>query len=116
MSRRNCHAGDDHLYRESLDYQAFPDHFFQHRNGHNVVSPLNEPVPVGALVPQYCGRCVPDEDILVRKERTAVVHQVGQSDMGDVCGGEELCYHSPIILMENCGSPIDIDELNIDDK
>ena len=37
--------GDDHLDRESLNYQAFPDHFFLHWNGYNVVLPLNEPVP-----------------------------------------------------------------------
>ena len=53
----------------------------------------------------------------MRKEKRAVVvDEVGQSDMCDVCGGEELNYRSPIILMENCGSPIDIDALNIDDK
>ena len=103
--------GNDHLDRESLNYQAFPDHFFQHWNGYNVVSPLNEPVPVGAVVAQYYGHYVPDEDIPVRKEKTAaVVDEVVQSDIGDVCGGEELHYRSPIILMENCGSPIDIDD------
>jgi len=137
--------------------------------------PLHEPVPVGALVPQYYGYYIPDEDIPVRKEkRAAVVDEVGQSDTGDVGGGEELDnmqpentaqteagsdmdvddqaqnddnqdgeqsgsddasmapatdrkkdeeedeekfhYRSPIILMENCGRPIDIDALNIDDK
>ena len=72
---------------------------------------------MGALVPQYHGHYVPDEDIPATKEkRTAVVDEVGQTDMGDVCGGEELRYRSPIILMESCGSPIDIDALNIDDK
>ena len=59
--------GDDRLERESLNYQVFPNHFFQHWNGYNAVSPLNEPVPVGALVPQYQGHYVPDEDIPVRK-------------------------------------------------
>ena len=109
--------GDDHLDRESVDYQAFPDHFFQHWNGYNVVSPLYEPVPVGALVPQYYGHYVPDEDIPLRKEKRAVVvDEVGQSDMCDVCGREEFHYPSPIILMEICGSPIRIDALNIDDK
>ncbi|EDQ98814.1 uncharacterized protein LACBIDRAFT_296154 [Laccaria bicolor S238N-H82] len=109
--------GDDHLDRESLKYQVFPDHFFQHWNGYNIVSPLHEPVPVGALVPQYYGHHVPDKDIPVRKEkRVAAVDDVGQSDMGDVGGGEELHYRSPIILMENCGSLIDIDTLNINDK
>ena len=166
--------GDHHLNKEWLNYQAFPDHFFQHWNGYNVVPPLDEPVPVGALVPQYYGYYIPDEDIPVRKEkRAAVVDEVGQSDTGDVGGGEELDnmqpentaqteagsdmdvddqaqnddnqdgdqsgsddasmapatdrkkdeedeekfhYRSRIILMENCGRPIDIDALNIDDK
>ena len=109
--------GDDRLERESLNHQAFPDRFFQHWNGHNVVSPLNESVPVGALVPQYYGHFVPDEDIPARKEkRAAVADEVGQSDMDDVCGREEFHYRSPIILMENCGSPTDIDALNTDNK
>ena len=44
---------------------------------------------MGALVPQYHGHHVPDEDIQVRKEkRAAVVDEVGQSDMCDVCGGK----------------------------
>ena len=82
--------GDDHLDRESVNYQMFPDHFFQHWNGYNVVSPLTEPVPVGALVPQYYGHYVPDEDIPVRKEtRVTVVDGARKADMGDVCGGEE---------------------------
>ena len=68
-------------------------------------------------MPQYYGHYVPDEVIPVRKEtRAAVVDEVVQSDMGDVGGGEEVRYRSPIILMENCESPIDIDALNIDDK
>ena len=72
---------------------------------------------MGALVSQCYGHYVPDEDIPVRKEkRGAVVDEVGQPDMNDVGGGEELPYCGPIILMENCGSPIDVDALNIDDK
>ena len=51
-----------------------------------------------------------------KEERAVVVDEVGRTDMGDVCSGEELPYRSPIILMESCGSPIDIDALNIDDK
>ena len=86
-------------------------------NGYNIVSLLHEPVPVRALVPQYYGHHVPDEDIPVRKEkRAALVDEVVQSDMGDVGGEEEVRYRSPIILMENCGSPIDIDALNINNK
>jgi len=166
--------GDVHLIKESRNYQVFPDHFFQHWNGYNVVPPLHEPVPVGALVPQYYGYYTPDEDIPVRKKkRAAVVDEVGQPDVGDIGGGtepentaqikvgnemdidggdqaqnggnqdrdqsggddasmaselaadrkededeneEKIHYRSPIILMENCGSEINIDALNIDDK
>ncbi|EDR00143.1 uncharacterized protein LACBIDRAFT_314667 [Laccaria bicolor S238N-H82] len=128
--------GDAHLSREARNYQAFPDHFFQHWNGYNVVPPLHEPVPVGALVPQYYGHYVPVEDIPVRKEkRETGVDEVVQSDAGDVDDDasmesepvtdesegesedeENSVYRSPIILMENCGSPININALNIDDK
>ncbi|KAG2070566.1 hypothetical protein BDR04DRAFT_1142719 [Suillus decipiens] len=42
---------DLHLAQEAENYQSFPDHFFQHWTGYNIVPPIHDPVPVGALCP-----------------------------------------------------------------
>jgi hypothetical protein len=52
--------GDGHLAREAENYQAFPRHFFEHWNGYNIVPPINYPVPVTPVVPQYYGYYVVD--------------------------------------------------------
>ncbi|KAG2343529.1 hypothetical protein BDR05DRAFT_855627, partial [Suillus weaverae] len=75
----------------------FPDHFFQHWNGYNVVSPIQDPVPVGALCPQFYGYYTPDDP----------------TD-GEYWGRAR--YLSPILLLEHCGREIDPDELCQDDK
>ena len=41
---------------------AFPDHMFEHWNGYNVIPPLTEPTPVGAVVPQFYGFYVPEDN------------------------------------------------------
>ncbi|KAG1727069.1 uncharacterized protein EDB91DRAFT_1061351, partial [Suillus paluster] len=86
---------DLHLDREAKNYQSFPDHFFQHWNGYNVMPPLHDPVPIGALCPQFYGYYTPD----------------------DPTDGTSLPdYLSPILLLENCGREIDPEELSLDDK
>ncbi|KAI6125845.1 hypothetical protein EDD16DRAFT_1556364 [Pisolithus croceorrhizus] len=42
---------DVHLAREAQNYQASPQHFFQHWNGYNLVRPIHNPVPLHAVVP-----------------------------------------------------------------
>lgn len=86
---------DHHLAREANNYQSFPDHFFQHWNGYNVMPPLHDPVPVGALCPQFYGYYTPDDP---------------------TDGTSRPNYLSPILLLEYCGTEIDPDELCIDDK
>jgi len=82
---------DRHLSREAKNYQSFPAHLFEHWNGYNVIQPLHDPVPVGAVVPQFYGYYVPEKN-------------------------EEDEYLSPILLLENCGVPINAEALNEDDK
>ncbi|KAI0064459.1 hypothetical protein BV25DRAFT_1782348, partial [Artomyces pyxidatus] len=83
---------DRHLAAEARNYQRFPKHLFQHWNGYNVLPPLHDPVPVGAVVPQFYGHYVP--------EKTNAE-------------AEDL---SPIMLLEDCGKPIDPRKLNLDDR
>lgn len=85
---------DVHLAREAENYQSFPSHLFQSWDGYNLIPPLLDPVPVNAVVPQFYGYYIPTE----KQE------------------GESRPYLSPILLLEDCGVPIDPNELNIDDK
>jgi hypothetical protein len=85
---------DGHLGPEAENYQSFPAHLFEHWSGYNVVPPLHNPFPLGAAVPQFYGYYVPEEN----DENQAAP------------------YLSPILLLENCGIPIDPDALNQDDK
>ena len=81
-----------HLRLESSNYQRFPMSFFQHFNGYNIIAPIHEPTPVGAVAPQFYGFYEPEES-------------VGQKN-----------FLSPILLMEHCGSQVDVDNLGYDDK
>ncbi|KAK0222320.1 hypothetical protein IW262DRAFT_974802 [Armillaria fumosa] len=83
---------DDQLRHEAKNYQRFPAHFFQHWNGYNIVKPLHDPTPIGAIVPQFYGYYEPEN---------------GDDDQG---------YLSPILLLEDCGTPIDVEALDIDDR
>ncbi|KAH7910405.1 hypothetical protein BJ138DRAFT_112336 [Hygrophoropsis aurantiaca] len=92
--------GDTHLAREAINYQGFPSHFFQHWSGFSLVSPLHrDPVPAGALVPQFYGYYTPDLRVSATKPRR-----------------RQRQYLSPILLLEHCGVPIEAEELTRDDK
>jgi len=86
---------DAHLEREAKNYQLFPSHFYEHWNGYNVMPPLHNPVPVGALCPQFYGYYTPDDP---------------------TDGTSRPDYLSPILLLEHCGSQIIPEDLNQDDR
>jgi hypothetical protein len=86
------HKDDPHLAREAKVYQAFASHLSEHWSGYNLVRPSREPVPVGAVVPQFYGYYAP-----APREP----------------GAE---YLSPVMLLENCGMPLDTAVLNADQK
>lgn len=117
------HKGDTHLDREAKNYQKFPAHFFKHFTGYNIVHPFHEPVPLGALVPQFYGYYVPDDSVPAR----ICDRDVKGSGMPGKEGAKtwratelEYEYRSPILLIEDCGEPIcplmPGDELSIDEK
>ena len=87
---------DPHLAREAENYQSFPTHLSEHWSGYNIIPPLHDPVPVGAVVPQFYGYYVPAEN-----------------KPGDE---SSPTYLSPILLLENCGIPIHPKRLNRDEK
>lgn len=83
---------DIDMHRKEADnYQRFPKHFFEHWSGFNICPPMNAPVPVGPVVPQFYGYYVPE----------------------DAAADE---YQSPILLIEKCGIPIEAEELSVDDR
>ncbi|KIM53988.1 hypothetical protein SCLCIDRAFT_1222410 [Scleroderma citrinum Foug A] len=91
---------DTHLKREARNYQSFPDHFFQHWNGYNLIRPLHGPVPVHALVPQFYGYYIP--------------HDIPASTASNGESGKP--YLSPILLLEQCGVPVVPSKLSKDDR
>jgi hypothetical protein len=68
----------------------FPAHILTHWKGRGVIPPLQDSTPMGALVPQFYGFYVPEQQ------------------------NEE--YQSPIMLLEDCGSPVNPEKLNVDDR
>ena len=82
-----------HLRREAENYQNFPSPLFEHWNGYNVIHPMHDPTPVGAVVPQFYGFYVPDKS--------------------EVKEGQ---YMSPLLLLEHCGVQVDPTNLPIDDR
>ncbi|KAL1743706.1 hypothetical protein HDZ31DRAFT_64780 [Schizophyllum fasciatum] len=75
--------GDQHLAHEARIYAKFPASLAQHREGTKEYKQLTCPVPLGAIVPQFYGYYVPNEE----------------SEDGE--------YLSPILLVEACGTPVE---------
>ncbi|KZV77143.1 hypothetical protein PENSPDRAFT_597002 [Peniophora sp. CONT] len=110
--------GDLHLAREGENYQAFPSYFSEHWNGYNVLQPLHDPTPCGALVPQFYGYYVPQGGF------TPVVNEVvpdpgpasDSASESEVVSRLPADYISPILLLEHCGVPIQLGDLSEDDR
>lgn len=82
-----------HLRDEAKSYQEFPRHFYEHWTGYNVIPPIMDPVPVGAVVPQFYGYYIPDESNGPKRD--------GQ-------------FMSPILLLEHCGIQVDTTKLPLE--
>lgn len=83
---------DVHLEREARNYQKFPTNLFEHWD----VPPLHDPVPVGAVVPNFYGYYTPEKR--------------------EVDKNGYVQYLSPILLIEDCGVPIVTRRLGEDDS
>ncbi|KAJ3795545.1 hypothetical protein GGU11DRAFT_810440 [Lentinula aff. detonsa] len=84
--------GDNHMKREAANYQRFGMQFSQHWTGYTLATPLQDPTPMGAITPVFYG--------YYSKEDSS------DSDQ----------YFSPILLLEDCGTPIEPDKLDFDDR
>ncbi|KAJ7476960.1 hypothetical protein B0H11DRAFT_2031403 [Mycena galericulata] len=92
VSRREAR---EFLHHEAAAYDAFPEHLAQEFCGYALVPGLKYPVPVGAVVPKFFGFYVPE-------------------DSGYDAGN--ITEPSPILLLEECGNPIDPHNLSHDNK
>ncbi|KAH8824444.1 hypothetical protein DL96DRAFT_1531667 [Flagelloscypha sp. PMI_526] len=88
---------DGHMATEARNYEMFPSYFFEHWSGYHLVPPIQDPVPLGALVPQYYGHYVKptlDAD-------------------GDLSMDSDF---PPLMLVEHCGTQAEPWNLNADDR
>lgn len=88
-------AHEAHLRHEADNYMSFPQDLYEHWNGYNVLQPIHDPTPVGAVVPQFYGYYVPDPSNQPMKEDK---------------------FMSAILLLEHCGIQIDPAKLSIDHR
>ncbi|RXW19969.1 hypothetical protein EST38_g5889 [Candolleomyces aberdarensis] len=119
---------DYHLKTEANVYQKFPDHFYQHFTGYNIIAPLQDPVPVWALVPQFYGYYLPDKTIppsfWKKGNRDGKGQNKGADDGEEKDGTSEKAdrlkydYRSPLMLIEHCGETVCniLDSMSIDDR
>ncbi|KAJ7165889.1 hypothetical protein C8R46DRAFT_1035216 [Mycena filopes] len=85
----------DFLNHEAAIYDSFPAHLAQDYSGYALVPGLKYPVPVGAVVPKCFGYYIP---------------ALPGYD------ARNIAEPSPILLLEECGTPIDPQTLSHDDK
>ena len=78
------------LRNEAKIFNSFPKHLSEDWCGYNVIRPLFLPVPVGPVVPKFYGYYMPT--------------------------GENTDDLSPILLMEECGTPVNLKNLTPDEK
>lgn len=104
---------DRHLVREATNYQRFDESLFERWSGLQIVPPLKDPTPCGAVVPQFYGFYRPDVDETDDEDERMDVDEVGRAGEKEK---KKKWYQSNILLLEDCGEPINVDELDIDDR
>ncbi|KAF7331045.1 hypothetical protein MVEN_02444800 [Mycena venus] len=83
------------LQHEATTYNSFPEHLAQEFSGYALVPGIKYPVPVGAVVPKFFGYYIPENS--------------GYD-------ADNIAEPSPILLLEECGEPIDPQSLLHDNK
>lgn len=84
------------LNNEGAMYSKFPRHLMEDWCGYNFVPPIKHPVPVGPVVPKFYGYYLPE----------------GLS-IDDALNCD---LPSPILLMEDCGKPVEPEKLTLDQQ
>lgn len=101
--------GDRRLFQNEAEiYNMFPKHLMQEYCGYNLVTPMKYPVPVGAVVPKFYGYYIPVDD---KGNSLDLLHM--RKNVRDY---HEADWPSPILLLEECGEPINASKLTMDQK
>ncbi|KAI0672167.1 hypothetical protein C8Q78DRAFT_1077726 [Trametes maxima] len=103
------------LHNEARVYSQFPRHLQEEYCGFNIVSPCYYPVPVGPVVPKFYGFYLPV------KEDGSIDAGAGGPDGArhSHCYEDEPCgapWLSPILLMEECGKPVEPERFTVDQR
>jgi hypothetical protein len=94
------HEARELFLNEAKVYDRMPRHLTDDYTGYVKVYPIREPVPVQAVVPKFYGYYAPMKE--EEGEDGTMMEVVDESKSG-------------ILLLENCGTPINLEELNGDD-
>ncbi|RPD60675.1 hypothetical protein L227DRAFT_547709 [Lentinus tigrinus ALCF2SS1-6] len=107
LAYRRCTA--HRLLRHEADvYNAFPKDTQEEYCGFNVVPPCHRyPVPVGAIVPKFFGFYVAEGE----SSRPHSEHAICSED-----GPCRVDWMSPILLMEECGQPVEPEKFTADQR
>ncbi|KAJ3814772.1 hypothetical protein EV368DRAFT_66312 [Lentinula lateritia] len=92
---------DNHLEKEAKCYQSFGEDFSQHWSGYTVALPIRDPTPTGAITPNFYGFYSKEEDKTNDNEEKVI---------------DRHSFLSPILLIEDCGQPIEVEKLSLDDR
>ncbi|KDQ52257.1 hypothetical protein JAAARDRAFT_198431 [Jaapia argillacea MUCL 33604] len=95
------------LDNEAKIYNQFPKHLMEEWCGYNLVTPCMYPMPVGPVAPKFYGYWVPDEEEGVEQGE---VNEDGKSKE------KPKVERSPILLLEECGTPIRPEDFNDDER
>ncbi|KAJ7906202.1 hypothetical protein B0H13DRAFT_1619636, partial [Mycena leptocephala] len=104
------------LLNEGKIYGAFPKHLQEDWCGMNLVAPITHPVPVHAVVPKFYGYYVPHEE----EDEDEDAARTDEKDA--LCAFKRSASYqawnkvSPILLLEECGSPILPQKFTADDR
>ncbi|KAI0767599.1 hypothetical protein C8Q74DRAFT_1203803 [Fomes fomentarius] len=96
------------LHNEARVYDSLPKHTQEEWCGYNVVPQCRFPVPVGAIAPKFFGYYLPVDanGKIVEKKHTG-------------CQEDYPCtveWPSPILLMEECGTPVEPSKFTADQR
>ncbi|EMD36867.1 hypothetical protein CERSUDRAFT_35514, partial [Gelatoporia subvermispora B] len=96
------------LRREARMYGRFPRHIQQEYCGFQLIRPIKHPVPTGPVVPKFYGYYVPTNE---KGEAVDNSYREVEENKDYTVKGP-----SPILLMEECGEPINPSTFSLDDR
>ncbi|KAI0080013.1 hypothetical protein K474DRAFT_1769692 [Panus rudis PR-1116 ss-1] len=98
------------LHNEAEIYHSFPEHMSEEWCGYHVITPwMRSPVPSSAMVPKFFGYYVP-----MRVDKGDPDYRQETGGQVDESQGHSWEGRSPVLLVEDCGKPIDSVRLDVD--